>query len=61
MWLSLNQGVANTHTIVSGLEHNVASAQAMVSDIHRTIAKSQEGNDGENLSVGNTHTLVVTK
>ena len=37
----------NTHVAVS-------DTRTMVSDIHRTVVKGQEGNDSKNLSVGHT-------
>ena len=49
-----------THTIVSEVHHDVANTRAMVSDIHRTIVKGQEGGDGGNASVSDTHTLPIT-
>jgi len=42
--------------IVSELEYNVTSAHTMVSEIHRTMVKGQEGS-GENLPVSNTQTV----
>jgi len=33
----------------------------MVSDIHRTVVKSQEGSGGKNLLVGDARTLTVTE
>ena len=61
--LSINTHVTvvNTHTMVSGLEHKVTSAHTMISDIHRTIVKGQEGSEGKNLPVSNTHTLSVAE
>ena len=44
----------DTHAIVSELEHNVASAHTMVSDIHRTIVNGQEGGGSRNLLVGDS-------
>ena len=49
-----------THTVVSKVGHDVADTRAMVSDIHRTIVKGQEGSDGGNVSVSATHTLSIT-
>jgi len=40
-----------TRAIVSEVERNVANTQIMVSNIHRTMAKNQEGGDGRNLLV----------
>ena len=53
--------VINTHVIVSGLEQNFTSAHAMVSDIHRTIVQSQEGNGIKNSLVGDSLTLAATE
>ena len=49
-----------TQTIVFKVHHNVADTRAMVSDIHRTIVKGQEGSDGISLLVSDIHTLSVT-
>ena len=46
-----------THTVVSEVHHDVANTHDMVSDIHRTIVKGQEGSDGGNASVSDTHAL----
>ena len=43
--------------IVSELEHNVTSAHTMVSEIHRTVVKGQEGSGGKNLPVSDTRTV----
>ena len=51
--------VSETHAIVSGLEHNATSTHIMVSDIHRTIVKRQEVNDGNNLPVSDDRILAV--
>jgi hypothetical protein len=65
----------NTHTIVSGIDRNVASTQTMVSridnnivdthtmvsDIHHIVVKSQEAVDGKNTSVNTTCTLSITE
>jgi len=46
-----------TRAIVSEVERNVANTQIMVSNIHRTVAKSQEGGDGRNLLVSDTNCI----
>jgi hypothetical protein len=51
----------NTHTIVSGIDHNVANTQTMVSDIHHIMVKSQEGVDGKNTLVSVTCTLFIAE
>ena len=51
----------NTHTIVSGIDHNVANTQIMVSNIHHIMVKSQEGVDGKNTSVNITCDLFTTE
>ena len=45
------------HAIVSELEHNVTSTQAMVSNIHRAVVEGREGGDGRNLLVSDTWTV----
>ena len=50
-----------TRTIVSEVQHSFTSAHAMVSDIHRTVVKGQEGSGGKNPLVGDTRTLTVTE
>jgi len=37
------------------------NTQMMVSDIHRTIVKGQEGSGGKNPLVGDTRTLTITE
>ena len=51
--------VSDTRAIVSGLEHNFTSAQTMVSEIHRTVVKGQEGSGGKNLPVSDSHPLSI--
>jgi hypothetical protein len=58
---NVRDDVANTNTIVSELHHGVANALAIVSDIRRTMVKSQEGNDGQNLSVSIAGTPSITE
>ena len=53
--------VSDTHAIVSELGQNVTSTRTMVSDIHRTMVKGQEGSDGKNLRVSETRTLSITE
>jgi hypothetical protein len=50
----------NTHTIVSGMDHNVTMIHAIVSNIDNTVMKIQEGTDGKNLPVSIIHTLFTT-
>ena len=49
-----------TYTIVSEVHHDVANTRAMVSEIHRTIVKGQEGTDCGNVSVSDIHILPIT-
>lgn len=49
----------NTHVAVSGIELNVTNTQTMVSDIHRTIVKGQEGNGSQNIPVSGTCTPTI--
>ena len=44
----------STHVAVSDIRHGVANTHAIVSDIHRTMVKSQDGGDGKTLSVSAT-------
>ena len=39
----------------------VINIQIVVSDIHRTIVKGQEGSSDKNPLVSDTHTLIVTE
>lgn len=50
----------NTHAIVFRLEHNEQYVANMVSDIHRTVLKGQEGNDGGRPLVRDNHTQSIT-
>lgn len=38
----IRHDVSNTHDVVSGLSDNIMATHAIVTDIHRTVAKSQE-------------------
>jgi hypothetical protein len=51
----------NTHTIVSGMDHNVANTHTMVSDIHHVIVKSQGGVDSKNVLVSIACTVSITE
>ena len=51
----------NTHVAVSELGQDVKITRAMVSDIHRNMAKGQEGSGGMNLLVSETRTLSITE
>jgi len=46
-----------TRAIVSELEHNVTGAHTMVSEIHRTVVKGQEGGGSKDASVSDTWTV----
>jgi len=46
--------VINTNVVVSDVRQGVANTHAIVSDIHRTMVKTQEGVDGQNLLVHST-------
>ena len=50
----------NTHTVVSGMDHNVTMIHAIVSNIDSTVMKIQEGTDGKNLPVSIIRTLFTT-
>jgi len=50
--------VSETHAIVSELEHNATNTQMMVSEIHRTVVKGQDG-DNNNLLVSDARTNIV--
>ena len=49
----------NTHTIVSGMDHNVTMIHAIVSNIDSTVMKIQEGTDDRNLPVSITRALFI--
>jgi hypothetical protein len=51
----------NTHTIVSGMDHNVTKIHEIVSNIDSTVVKIREGTDSQNLSVSITRTMFVTE
>ena len=50
--------VSETHAIVSELEHNTTNTRVMVSEIHRTVVKGQDGDD-KNLLVSDAHTNIA--
>ena len=50
--------VSETHAIVSELEHNATNTRVMVSEIHRTVVKGQDGDD-KNLLVSDAHTNIA--
>ena len=50
--------VSDTHAIVS---ENVTSTRTMVSEIHRTVVKGQEGSSGGNMFVSKARTLPITE
>jgi len=43
--------------MISGIERT----ETMVSDMHRNMAKGQEGSNGKNPSVSKTRTLFITE
>jgi hypothetical protein len=51
----------NTHTIVSGMDHNVTKIHAIVSNIDSTVMKIREGTDNQNLLVSITYTMFATE
>lgn len=51
----------NTHAAVSDIRHDVANTQHIVSDIHRTIVKNQEGTDESGRSVSNRCVLFTAE
>jgi len=53
----IRNDVIKTRAIVSELEYSVTSTHTMISDIHRTTLKTQEGSDGKDLSVSDTRTI----
>ena len=57
----IRRNVVKTWAIVSGLESNVTSTHTMVSDIHRTMVKCQEGGDDKDLVVSDTWAVPITK
>jgi len=50
----MRRDVMKTRAIVSELECNITSTHTMISDIHRTTMKGQEGGNGKNLLVSDT-------
>ena len=50
-----------TRTIVSEVQRSFTSAHAMVSDIHRTVVKGQEGSGGKNSLVGDARALTIAE
>ena len=50
-----------TRATISELEYNVTSTQTMISNIHRTMMKSQEGTDDQRQLVSSTRTLPSTE
>ena len=47
----------HTHVAVSNIREDVANTRELVSDIHRTMLKDQEGADTRNQTVGNHDVL----
>ena len=50
---------AVTRTVVSEIKRDVASARAMVSDIHRNVVRGQEGNGGDKSLVSGSQILSI--
>ena len=50
---------AVTRTTVSEIRRDVASARAMVTDIHRTIVRGQEGNSSDKPPVSGSRILAI--
>jgi len=57
----IRRDVMKTHAIVSELEHNFASTQGMVFNIHRAVVEDREGSDGKNLLVSDAWTVSATE
>ena len=57
----MRHDVMKARATVSKLEHNVTSTRNIVSNIHGTMVKGQEGIDGKNLLVSDTRTVPTTE
>ena len=57
----IRRDIVKTRAIVSGLDSNVTSTHTMVSDIHRTMVKGQEGGDDKALLVSDTRAVSITE
>ena len=57
----MRHDVVKARVIVSELEHNVTGTCNVVSGIHRTMVKGQEGIDSKNLLVSDTRTVPTTE
>jgi len=53
----IRRDVIKARAVVSELEHNFASTQVMVSNIHRAMVEGREGGDSKNLLVSDTSTV----
>ena len=57
----ISNDVVKSRASVSKLERNVTNTHTMISDIHRTMMKGQEGSSGKNPPVGDTRTPSITE
>ena len=53
--------VADTHVVVSEVQHDVADTHTMVSEIHRETLRSPEGTDDQLQSANDTRTISITE
>ena len=59
--INTNVIVSDNHTIVSSVHQDVATTQAIVTDILRTVVASREGTDSKTLSVSVTRIVFITE
>jgi hypothetical protein len=57
----VHHDVANTYTIVSGVQNDAVNTLATVYDSHRTVLKSPRETQGQNQPVSTIRTLPVTE
>lgn len=58
---TVRHDVANTHTLASGVQSDVADTPVIVSDIHRNTSKSPENTRGKNRMVSTVRALPVSE
>ena len=59
VWLLLT--VDHQVELVINIHVDVSNTRTMVSDIHRTVVKGQEGSGGKNVLVSDIRTLAITE
>ena len=58
---AVRHGVADIHTIVSGVQNDVVNIRAVVSDSHRNALRRSGDNRSENRMVSTIRTLLVAE